>query len=96
MNPIELNQKIRSYIWATMEVVENHKDRPDVAETGKEKIETLLEAEKAVEKQIPKQAIGTEANLQNRYCPSCNEWMAFEKVGKVKYCPSCGQALSWD
>jgi len=50
----------------------------------------------ALEKQIPKQIIGIEANLQNRYCPSCNEWMIFEKVGKVKYCPMCGQALKWE
>lgn len=49
----------------------------------------------ALEKQIPKKVIGIEANLLNRYCPSCNEWAGFELKKNMKYCPNCGQKLDW-
>jgi uncharacterized CHY-type Zn-finger protein len=48
-----------------------------------------------LEKQIPKPIVGIKAQLQNRYCPSCNEWMFFDKYGQAKYCPTCGQAIDW-
>jgi hypothetical protein len=57
---------------------------------------TPEEIQKMKEKQTPKQVYGAVADLQNRYCPSCHEWMIFEKTGRVNYCPSCGQALKWD
>lgn len=57
-------------------------------------IGTVEECREAREKQIPKKIIGGKAHCQNRYCPSCNEWMAFDKK-RYPYCPMCGQALDW-
>lgn len=58
--------------------------------------EAIKKAISALEKQIPKCVIGIESDMQNRYCPSCGEWMVFERIGKVNYCPSCGQRLLWE
>ena len=52
-------------------------------------------AVECVEKQVAKKVIGIEANLLNRYCPSCNEWSGFELKKNMKYCPNCGQKLDW-
>lgn len=58
-------------------------------------VEVFKLAIHALEKQIPKPIVGIKAQLQNRYCPSCNEWMFFDKYGQAKYCPTCGQAIDW-
>ncbi|MDF2609061.1 MAG: hypothetical protein K0R92_535 [Lachnospiraceae bacterium] len=80
MNAVETAEKLRSYIWATMEVMERHNNRPDIVETGKEKIESLLAAEEAVKKQILKQPtlktfhdIMRQATVQRVQCPCCSE-----------------------
>lgn len=58
-------------------------------------IGTVDEFKSLKEKAEPKKVIGIKSNLQNRYCPSCNEWAVFELKKNMNYCPNCGQALDW-
>ena len=58
----------------------------------------IAEAQKALEKQIPKKPLHMHKNY---YCPICKEdgWMLWDDAipnDMDKYCGICGQAIDWE
>lgn len=111
INPTEIAQKLRSYIWRYMEMINDHNDlAPDTIKQAEERMETLLEAEKAVNKQIPKKPLqgkeyywidtvkhhGRYINARKKaYGHECHSCK--KPVAKLSnvYCNHCGQAIDW-
>lgn len=103
MKAPETAEKLRSYIWAAMEIIDKHKDRPGLVEEGKERIETYQAAEEAVKKQIPKEPYDDTCPERTLHkCPTCKYIFVTEYPdgslcagSKSKHCPECGQAMQW-
>ena len=48
----------------------------------------------ALEKQIPKNAMGEGSTKEVGYCPNCKSHLMYEP--KTNYCRWCGQRLLWE
>lgn len=76
------------------EIIEKYKGLFPSARNEDESLDVAI---KALEKQIPKEAIITgrnnAINTDVGYCPICNG--AILRACDNKYCPDCGQKLDW-
>lgn len=71
------------------------------SEYGRKTKEALSEANKALEKQIPKKPFRYKKNeyfgiVHLFICPNCQNEMSEDTViDEYEYCPECGQAIDW-
>ena len=80
-------------MWATMEVMEKHKNEKNVVEEGKERLEIFKQAESAMQKQISVNIdIYAEEVLK---CPKCNEELGYYTKNECLYCINCGQKIKF-
>jgi hypothetical protein len=98
MKAVETAMKLRAYIWAAMEIIDRHKDNPDIVEEGKERMETYQAAEELVNKQIPKKPLNINIAGHHTFdCPTCSKTIIYlDDKHRHKYCLNCGQALDWE
>ena len=56
--------------------------------------DAIIIAISALEKQVPKNAMGKGSTKEVGYCPNCKSHLMYEP--KTNYCRWCGQRLSWE